>query len=186
MTATASVVNGRPQRKLLSEELDRLDSIVDSIAEGLPEAVAAVAREETRQAVRDAIVEIATNPELRSLLQMPTAPAAPAPSEPAPPTGPSLRSRIKAKIAVAKMVIAERTRVAKTVVVEFSKAFMMIVPIKRIAMVVGVGMMAGVAIHFAPAGLSGASAVVAGALAAGLVRVGDWFRRSARTLMATG
>ena len=44
MTTTAPVANGRPQRKLLSEELDRLDSIVDSIAEGLPMAVAAAAR----------------------------------------------------------------------------------------------------------------------------------------------
>ena len=45
MTASTSVINGRPQRKLLSEELDRLDSIVDAIAEGLPAAVAAAARE---------------------------------------------------------------------------------------------------------------------------------------------
>ena len=186
MTVTAPVANGRPQRKLLSEELDRLDSIIDSLAEGLPEAVAAAAREGTRQAVRDAIVEIATNPELRSLFQMPMAPAAPAPSEPVPPAGPSLWARIKAKIAAAKTVIVERTRVAKTVVVEFSKAFMMIVPVKQIAMVVGVGVIAGVAIHFAPAGLSGAIAVVAGAVAASLVRVGSWFRRSARTLLATG
>lgn len=44
MTVTAPVANCRPQRKLLSEELDRLDSIVDAIAEGLPAAVAAAAR----------------------------------------------------------------------------------------------------------------------------------------------
>ena len=186
MTATASVANGRPQRKLLSEELDRLDSIVDSIAEGLPMAVAAAAREGTRQAVRDAIVEIATNPELRSLFQMPMAPAAPAPSEPAPPADLSLWSRIKSKIAAAKAVIVERAEVAKAIVVETWKTLTMIVPVKQIAMVVGVGMIAGVAIHFAPVGLSGAIAVVAGAVAAGLVRVGSWFRRSARTLLATG
>ena len=186
MTSNTSVANGRPQRKLLSEELDRLDSIVDSIAEGLPMAVAAAAREGTRQAVRDAIIEIATNPELRSLFQMPMAPAATAPSEPAPPADLSLWSRIKAKIAAAKAVIVERAQVAKAIVVETWKTLIMIVPVKQIAMVVGVGMMAGVALHFAPVGLSGAIAVVAGAVAASLVRVGSWFRRSARTLLATG
>ena len=186
MTATAPVINNRPQRKLLSEELDRLDSIVDSIAEGLPMAVAAAAREGTRQAVRDAIIEIATNPELRSLFQMPMAPAAPAPSEPTPPAGPSLWSRIKSKIVAAKAVIVERAQVAKAIVVKTWKTLIMIVPVKQIAMVVGVGMMAGVAIHFAPVGLSGAIAVVAGAVSVGLVRVGSWFRRSARTLLATG
>ena len=83
-------------------------------------------------------------------------------------------------------MIVERAQVAKAIVVETWKTLTMIVPVKQIAMVVGVGMMAGVAIHFAPVGLSGAIAVVAGAVAASLVRVGLWFRRSARTLLATG
>ena len=178
---TASVANERPQRKLLSEELDRLDSIIDSLAEGLPEAVAAAAREGTRQAVQSAIIEIVSNPELRSLLQMPT-PAAPAASEPVP-ARPSLWSRIKVKVAAAKMAIVARARAAKSVVVETFKTLTMIVPVKKIAIVTGVGVIAALAIQFAPAGVSAAICAVAGAVAAGLVRVGDWFRRS---FLATG
>ena len=55
MTAQSTMVNGRPQRKQLSEQLDRLDSIIDGLCDGLPEAVAAAAREGTRVAVKDAI-----------------------------------------------------------------------------------------------------------------------------------
>ena len=185
MTATATSTNGRPQRKLLSEELDRLDSIIDSLAEGLPEAVAAAAREGTRAAVKDAIVEIVSNPELRALLQMPTAPNTPAASEPNP-ARPSIWSRIKARIAAAKAVIVERARVAKAFAVEACKTFAMVVPVKQIALVGGVVLLASAALYFAPAGLSAATCAVAGAMAAAVVQVRNWSRRAARTLMATG
>ena len=186
MTVTAPVANGRPQRKLLSDELTRLDGIIDSIAEGLPAAVAAAAREGTRQAVKDAILEIATNSELRAMFQTPTLPPfVMAPSEPAIPK-PSLWSRIKANLAAAKAAIVERAQVAKIFVVETFKTVTRIMPIKRIVLVTAVGMMAGVILHFAPAGLSTAIACVAGAVAAGLTQVGGWFKRSARTLLATG
>src|SRR6187397_2744675 len=95
MTAQATLANGRPQRKLLSEQLDRLDSVIDGLCDGLPEAIAAAAREGTRAAVKDSILEVMTNPELRALFQnsATVAPAAPAPSEPVV-TGPSLWTRI--------------------------------------------------------------------------------------------
>src|SRR6185437_2884730 len=102
------LINGRPPRKQLSEQLDRLDSIIDSLAEGLPAAVAEAAREGTRAAVKDAIVEILTNPELRTLIQSftPTAPAPvsvsmPAASEPAP-AMPTAWQRLKARLAAAR------------------------------------------------------------------------------------
>ena len=65
---TETTTNGRPKRKQLSEQLDRLDGIIDVLAEGLNKAVADAAREGTRLAVKDAILEILTNPELRSLI----------------------------------------------------------------------------------------------------------------------
>ena len=61
--STATATNGKPQRKQLSDQLDRLDGIIDALAEGLNGAVADAAREGTRLAVKDAIVEIMTNPE---------------------------------------------------------------------------------------------------------------------------
>ena len=37
-TATAPATNGRAPRKQLSDQLDRLDAIIDVLADGLPEA----------------------------------------------------------------------------------------------------------------------------------------------------
>ena len=70
MTATATM-NGKPQRKQLADQLDRLDSIIDALAEGLPGAVADACREGARAAVKDAIIEILSNPELRAMLAPP-------------------------------------------------------------------------------------------------------------------
>src|SRR3954466_12236127 len=97
MTMTATVPNGKPQRKQLSDELDRLDNIIEGLANGLPEAVAEACKEGARQAIRDALIEVLTNPELRGLLAKvsvaPTNTSTPASSKP------SLWSRIKARVA---------------------------------------------------------------------------------------
>ena len=187
MTATATSTNGRPQRKLLSEELDRLDSIIDALAEGLPQAVALAAKEGIQAAARDALLELASNPDLRSMLQMQAghAPVAPLPAETIT-TRPSLWSRIKARIAAAKAAVVRRTRAAKAFAVETCKAFTMVVPVRQIVLVSGVVLLAGFALYFAPAGLSAATCAVAGAMAAAVVQMGNWSRRAARTLMATG
>ena len=187
MSATSTIANGRPQRKLLSEELDRLDSIIDSLAEGLPEAVAAAAREGTRAAVKDAILEIVSNPELRALLQnsATVAPPAPAPSESVV-AGPSLWTRIKMKLAAVKAAVVERARVVKTLVVHAARTLAAVLPVKQIAIVASVAVLGGVAIHAAPVGFSAAIAVVAGAVGAGLLQLSNWLRRSARVLTATG
>jgi hypothetical protein len=56
---SATTTNGKP-RKQLSDQLDRLDGIIDALADGLNQAVIDAAREGTRLAVKDAIVEIMT------------------------------------------------------------------------------------------------------------------------------
>ena len=148
--------------------------------------MAAAAREGTRQAVKDAILEIVTNPELRALLQPPTSTTPPdsGPSEPAT-VKPSLWSRIKARLAIARNAILERTRIAKSIAVETVKAITRVVPVPRIVLLLSIGMLAGVAMHFAPAGLSAAIAFVAAAVTANVVRTGHWLKRSARTLLGT-
>src|SRR4051812_32393014 len=103
MSATTTATNGRPQRKQLSDQLDRLDAILDVIAEGLPGAVTDACREGARAAVKDAIIQIFTDPELRALL----APAAPSPvaAAPAPEPGPKTPGpwgRLRAKLAAAR------------------------------------------------------------------------------------
>src|SRR6185369_192245 len=88
-------------RKQLSDQLDRLDAIIDVLAEGLPEAVAQACREGARQAVKDAVVEILTNPEIRTLFDVLRAGAAPV-APPVPARAPGLWTRLKAKVAAAR------------------------------------------------------------------------------------
>ena len=116
--SAATATNGKPQRKQLADQLDRLDGIIDALAEGLNGAVADAAREGTRLAVKDAIIEIMTNPELRALL-VPHAhvPAPKTPDVPPEPKKPGIWSRIKAKVAAAKSaVVAFATKVKAAVV----------------------------------------------------------------------
>ncbi len=65
MTTTAT--NGRIQRKTLASEIDRLDSILDGLADNLNEAVADAVRESTAAAVKLAVQEtlkaVLTTPE---------------------------------------------------------------------------------------------------------------------------
>jgi hypothetical protein len=65
---TTMTANGRVPRKSLSDQLDRLDRILDVLGEGLQEAVADAVQEAVRQAVaaavQAAVTEVLTNPEL--------------------------------------------------------------------------------------------------------------------------
>jgi hypothetical protein len=193
MSAT-TVNNGKP-RKQLSDQLDRLDGIIDALAEGLNGAVADAAREGTRLAVKDAIVEILSNPELRALLAPQPAPAAPAPT-PVPaapePKTPGLWSRIKAKVAAARGAVAgavtkvkeaaiRRCVVAGDAVVALGRATGESLPVRRILLVgLGVGVVVGVACLVVP---QTTAAVVGGAGAACTAvsaQVGNWLTRAAR------
>ena len=104
MSATMSL-NGKP-RKQLSDQLDRMDEILDVLGEGLTGAVVDAMKAGTALAVKQALVEILTNPELlatiRGVLPPPTT-MANVPSEmPASVARPSLWSRLKAKAASAR------------------------------------------------------------------------------------
>ncbi len=102
MTATTQT-NGQ-QRKNLASQLDRLDTILDTLSEGLNEAVAQAVQESVGLAVREAVQavlrEALATPELLALLQAAHRPAAeagvslppPPASQPAP--KPSLRQRL--------------------------------------------------------------------------------------------
>jgi hypothetical protein len=94
---TTTTDNDMPRRKQLSDQLDRLDGILDALGEGLNEAVADAAWEGTRLALKDAIVEIMTDATLRATLHRATAPE-PA-NEPARPgKQPGLWQRLKAGV----------------------------------------------------------------------------------------
>ncbi|MFO0938652.1 MAG: hypothetical protein U0798_19290 [Gemmataceae bacterium] len=113
MSATMSL-NGHP-RKQLSDQLDRLDGILDVLGEGLNSAVADAMKNGTRVAVKEALVEILTNGEflaaIRGMLPTPTVEStSPAPGNPefgqghrpiAVASGPGFWNRVKAKLAAA-------------------------------------------------------------------------------------
>jgi hypothetical protein len=103
-SATASL-NGKPQRKQLSDQIDRLDGIIDCLAEALPAAVGDATREGTRQAVREAITAVLTDPEVQSLLKAALAPSIAPAAEPnasvpvvSPTSNPGLLVRLKAAV----------------------------------------------------------------------------------------
>lgn len=75
MTATTST-NGKAPRKQLADQLDRLDAILDTLANGLNQAVADAAREGNRAAMKEVLLEVLTDPDVRPklLTQNPGAP----------------------------------------------------------------------------------------------------------------
>jgi len=127
----SATLNGKPRRKQLSDQLDRLDGIIDILADGLPSAVTDATRVGTRQAVREAIVEILSNPELRAMLGTIAPPPAvqrqhlpvPAPATSSIPTstGPSFWSRARTKLAELKRVVVDRCRTAKKALCSLAK-----------------------------------------------------------------
>jgi hypothetical protein len=99
MTAASSTNGKTPTRKQLSDQLDRLDSIIDTLAVGLNQAVTDACREGARAAVREILLELISNPDLLAAVRATATPTSPTPDEtlpPAPPAAPSFWGRIKA------------------------------------------------------------------------------------------
>ena len=120
-------LNGKPPRKQLADQIDRLDRILDGLAEALDHSVQDAAREGARSAVKEILVEVLTDPEVMNLVRTITAPATPssAPSQPTvPPARPSLWRRFAITMATAaRSAKAElRTLVAKSAAVVRSAA----------------------------------------------------------------
>jgi hypothetical protein len=194
MSATVSVTNGKPQRKQLSDQLDRLDAILDAIAEGLPGAVTDACREGARAAVKDAIIQIFTDPELRALLGPAPAPVAAAPApEPEPePKKPGLWSRLKAKLAAArdavtgavtkaKEAVTSRCRAARDTVATLGQATGESLPWKRMLWVsAGVGLAVGVACLVVPQTVAAAVGAVSAGATAVAVQAGNLLKRAGR------
>ena len=73
---TMTMRNGTPQRKQLSDQLDRLDGIIDCLADGLTEAVRDAVKVGTATALQQVLLEIVNNPTTRELLRKTLAPEA--------------------------------------------------------------------------------------------------------------
>lgn len=196
-----TTINGRPKRKQLSEQLDRLDGIIDALADGLNKAVADAAREGTRLAVKDAILEILSNPELRALI-VPQMPATPTVTESAvsPTTtaaastsgGPrgTLSASLKSVGDAARTVVGQAARRGRrlwhsmTAAVQMAASAVSMNPVLSIA--IGVGVTAGVGHLTTPHTLTMAAGSIAVAVVAVTAAVGSRLRRAARWLGMVG
>jgi hypothetical protein len=196
-------LNGRPQRKQLSDQLDRLDTMIDCLSEALPQAVADATREGTRSAVRDILGELLRDPEILARLRdalgggTPSKPSEPAASPPAPTStshGPGLLTRVGgglqrgASAAVAKgrqafATIRARVREAKDRAGAAIRTAQTIVPLGRFAATAAaVGVTVAAVSYVAPQGFSAVVSGVGGAIVAGAVQTYRWLRKSARSV----
>lgn len=187
---SASTTNGRPQRKQLSEQIDRLDTILDGLSEGLNEAVADAVRDGTRLALKDALIEILTDPTLRAKLRQA---AAPEMTEPGAKPGfwASMKARISAagraiKNAAAATVatVANVAHAAVMALRDPSRLAVLAANVKRLFWIgVSAGLAFAIVSYFAPHAVSAALSGLAGAAAAISLRAGNWTRRAIQTVV---
>ena len=80
-TAASKNGSGTTPRKQLSEQLDRLDGVIDALDEGLKGAVADAVRDAVGAAVQEAVqavlVQMLTNPDLQRMVRQAAAPTEP-------------------------------------------------------------------------------------------------------------
>jgi hypothetical protein len=193
--------NGTPQRKQLSDQLDRLDGIIDCLADGLSDAVRDAVKEGTATAIQQILLEVVNNPTTRELLRQtlgaepaksPGTTAAPASEAAVPPTRKaSFLARCKRSVVNAARKVASLPgklfarakslfRKAKVLTRQLNIAWQL-----KKAAVLGLGIGAAVAAvslwsHPLASVLSGIGA----AATAFAVQLGLWCRNTARQLMA--
>src|SRR4051812_42317993 len=191
-TMTATLTNGKPRRQLadqldrLEQQLQRQDSIIDALAEGLNQAVADAAREGTKEAVTAAVIELLTNADLRIALHK----ASGAAPDARPTAWELLKARVreatakaKAVFVAAKATVAAKVEAAKAAMAGATAPVWVAWRLRKAALIgLGVGVLvAGIAYatsHGFAAALSGVGATITTvALQAGL-----WVRKTVRRL----
>lgn len=70
---TIRISTDRPQRKQVADLLDQFDQILDGLSQALNESVHVASREGVRPAVKDAIIELLADSDLRNSLNRATA-----------------------------------------------------------------------------------------------------------------
>ena len=159
--------NGRFQRKQLSNQLDRFDTMLDGLSEALNETIAGAVRDGTRLALKDAVVEILTDPALRSKLRDATEPVKAA-TEPA--TNPSFWQAAKAKASAAGRALKSAASTTASFVANAA--------VSVVATVRNPGLAIAVVSFFARHALSTAISAITAAAAAVSIHARQWTRRS--------
>jgi hypothetical protein len=202
--------NTQQPRKQLSDQIDRLDVLVDGLADELPKAVADATREGTRLAVGDVLKEILTDPatiaHFRNLFapqtptSVPTQNPVPTPvpvatptivTEPRPGFFARLKQTVRDSVKQVSEAIRERfaqwrekLRQMRANVEATVNTVRNILPLGRylfIAVVVGLTM--AVTCYVAPPQVSAVVTGIGATILAMTVQVFRWVRRSARSLI---
>ncbi len=185
MSVLTQPLNGRPQRKQLSDQLDRLDGIIDCLADGLNQAVTDAVRDGSQAALRQLIQDGLTNPATLDLLRHALA-ANPAPATPSRTS--LFLTRCKAGITSAVSVVADTVTCVVATVTARTASVMRVCRLgwhlkRAVAVALGVGTLVGaVALVSHPVAtlLSGVGAAVA----TFGVQTSLWIRRTARPWIA--
>lgn len=187
---SATTTNGKPARRQLADQLDRLDQLIDTLGEGLNGAVADAAREGVRLAVKEVVIELVSNPEFRALL---TPAPVPTPATDAPPVS-SVWSRVKSAAAACgnaatgtatrvKAASYRRAAAASAAVAAVGRATGESLPVRRVIVVgMGAGALVGAACVIAPHTVAAITAAVGGVVSVVAAQVGQWLVNAARRI----
>jgi hypothetical protein len=179
MTAT---LNGRPPRKQLGDQLDRLDSILDVLADALPAAVADACKEGAKLAMKEVVLELLTNPDVRAMLTTSVPAPPPTPAVPTV-TKPTWWQTLKAKVTEWKDAALDRATAALQAVTLTARMLTAVLPLKRIALVtLGVGLAVGLTAllvyRFCPPAVAAAVSGVGAAVTAAVGQAAGTLRRA--------
>src|SRR3954467_311235 len=114
MNAATISPNGRPGRKSLASQLDRLDSILDALSDGLNQAVATVVEDTVSKAVAVAVKEVLTNPDLLRAMRGPQHVAPGADPEAPPRSAPPRPNLLRQALAHARATLVQVVAVTAT------------------------------------------------------------------------
>ncbi len=182
-----------PDRKQLADQLDRFDALLDGLSDGLLGAITDAVRDGTRLAVKDAIVEILTDPALRAKLHQAAAPepaAPPAPTECKSSFWARLKSAAAGAMASAGNAVSSVVRKAQQVtaavvatVRDPLRALRWLGNLKRVLVLgASVGLAVATVSLLAPHLVSAALSGIAGGVAAVAVQLSLWTRRAVHVL----
>ncbi|MEI7687961.1 MAG: hypothetical protein WCL32_23385, partial [Planctomycetota bacterium] len=168
---------------------DRFDALLDGLAAGLNDAIADAVRDGTRLALKDAVIEILTDPTLRTKLRQAAAPEVNVTAQ-KPGFWASMKARISAVGHAIKNAAAASIATAATVahsavaaVRDPSLVAMLFANLKRLFWIgVSAGFAFAVVSYFAPHAVSAALSGAAGAVAVIALRAGNWTRRAVQTV----
>jgi len=173
-------------RKQSGDQLDRFDSILDGLSGALNQSVADAAREGVKGAVKDAVIEMLTDPDLRAALHQATMPAREA--------KPSFWQRVKTRIregastaglAVSAVVagVREKARAVRDTVNGTKTRASLAWQLRKVMLVgLGIGLAVATFSYLTTHGLAAALSGAGAAATAIAVQVGIWVRRTVRRL----